>query len=36
VTQGGGSEKIIQHITEAIMALFGVDEHKIKVVKMIS
>jgi stage III sporulation protein AG len=36
VTQGGGNEKIIQHITEAIMALFGVDEHKIKIVKMIS
>lgn len=36
VTQGGGNEIIIRNITDAIKALFGVDEHKIKVVKMIS
>ncbi|MCL2253554.1 MAG: stage III sporulation protein AG [Lachnospiraceae bacterium] len=36
VTQGGGNEKIIRNITDAIKALFGVDEHKIKIVKMIS
>lgn len=36
VTQGGGNSKIIQNITEAIVALFGIDEHKIKIVKMIS
>ncbi len=34
--QGGGNIKIIQNITEAIVALFGIDEHKIKIVKMIS
>ncbi len=36
VTQGGGNSEIIQNITEAIVALFGIDEHKIKIVKMIS
>ncbi len=36
VTQGGGNREIIQNITEAIVALFGIDEHKIKIVKMIS
>jgi stage III sporulation protein AG len=36
VTQGGGDAKIISEITEAIVALFGIDEHKIKIVKMIS
>jgi len=36
VTQGGNNEIIIRNITEAIKALFGVDEHKIKIVKMVS
>lgn len=36
VTQGGGNSEIILNITEAIVALFGIDEHKIKIVKMIS
>lgn len=36
VTQGGHNEMIIRNITDAIKALFGVDEHKIKIVKMIS
>ncbi len=34
--QGGENIKIIQNITEAIVALFDIDEHKIKIVKMIS
>lgn len=34
VAQGGGNEKIQQEMKEAIMALFGIEEHKIKVVKM--
>jgi len=33
-TQGGNNEIIIRNITDAIVALFGVDEHKIKIVKM--
>lgn len=36
VTQGGSNEIIIRNITDAIQALFGVDEHKIKIVKMTS
>lgn len=32
--QGGGDARIVQNITEAIQALFGVESHKIKVVKM--
>lgn len=36
VTQGGNNEIIIRNITDAIKALFGVDEHKIKIVKMAS
>lgn len=34
--QGGDNAIIIQNITEAIQALFGIEAHKIKVVKMIS
>lgn len=34
--QGGGNAGTVQNITEAIQALFGIDAHKIKVVKMIS
>lgn len=34
VAQGGGNENIKVHITEAIEALFGIEPHKIKVVKM--
>ena len=34
--QGGGNAEIVQNITEAIQSLLGIDEHKIKVVKMIS
>lgn len=34
--QGGENVKIVKNITEAIVALFGIDEHKIKIVKMIS
>ena len=34
--QGGGNEKVVKNITEAIQALFGIEAHKIKIVKMIS
>lgn len=34
--QGGGNTQIVKNITEAIQALFGIDAHKIKIVKMIS
>ncbi len=34
--QGGGNAKTVKNITEAIQALFGIDAHKIKIVKMIS
>ncbi len=34
--QGGGNAGTVRNITEAIQALFGIDVHKIKVVKMIS
>ena len=34
VAQGGGTENIQKEMKEAIMALFGIEEHKIKVVKM--
>lgn len=34
VAQGGGSEAVQKNISEVIQALFGIDEHKIKVVKM--
>lgn len=34
--QGGGNAKTVQNITEAIQALFGIEAHKIKIVKMIS
>lgn len=34
--QGGGSQTINKNIIEAIQALFGIDNHKIKVIKMTS
>lgn len=34
VAQGGGNQILQQEMKEAIMALFGIEEHKIKVVKM--
>ena len=34
VSQGGNNEMVAKEMKEAIMALFGIDEHKIKVVKM--
>lgn len=34
--EGGGNAQIVQNITEAIQALFGIEVHKIKIVKMIS
>jgi len=34
VAQGGGNETVKNQIVEAIQALFGIDPHKIKVVKM--
>lgn len=34
VSSGGGNEMVKKQITEAIEALFGIDAHKIKVVKM--
>lgn len=36
VAQGGGSAQVSKNITEAIEALFGIEPHKIKVVKMIT
>ncbi len=34
VAQGGGDASAAKEITEAVMALFGVEAHKIKVMKM--
>lgn len=34
VAQGGGNEAVAREMKEAVMALFGIEEHKIKVVKM--
>ena len=34
--QGGDNKAVIKNITEAIQALFGVEVHKIKVIKMTS
>lgn len=34
--QGGRNPRTAQNITEAIQALFGIEAHKIKIVKMIS
>ncbi|NLL80236.1 MAG: stage III sporulation protein AG [Clostridiales bacterium] len=36
VAQGGGNPETVKNITEAIEALFGVEPHKIKVVRMTS
>ena len=33
--QGGANARVAQNITEAIQALFGIEAHKIKIVKMI-
>ncbi|MFI3176812.1 MAG: stage III sporulation protein AG [Eubacteriales bacterium] len=34
VAQGGGNDTVCKNITDVIQALFGIDAHKIKVVKM--
>lgn len=34
VAEGGGNQSVVQEMKEAIMALFEIEEHKIKVVKM--
>ena len=34
--QGGGNQTVNKNITEAIQALFGIDVHKIKIIKMSS
>ncbi|MCD7745496.1 MAG: stage III sporulation protein AG [Lachnospiraceae bacterium] len=34
IAQGAGSQTVVTEITEAVMALFGVEAHKIKVMKM--
>ncbi len=34
LAQGGDQAQLVQEITEAVMALFGVEAHKIKVMKM--
>ncbi|MCI8584870.1 MAG: stage III sporulation protein AG [Lachnospiraceae bacterium] len=34
IAQGGGSSRIRQEILEAAQALFGIDAHKIKIMKM--
>lgn len=34
--QGGGNQSVNKNITEAIQALFGIEAHKIKVIKMSS
>lgn len=34
IAQGGGNAVVVKEITEAVMALFGVEPHKIKVMKM--
>lgn len=34
IAQGAGSPAVVSEITEAVMALFGVEAHKIKVMKM--
>ncbi len=34
IAQGGGNSSVAAEITEAVMALFGVEAHKIKVMKM--
>ena len=36
VAQGGDNSYVVRNITEAVMALFGVEAHKIKVMKMIT
>ncbi len=34
IAQGAGNAAVVSEITEAVMALFGVEAHKIKVMKM--
>lgn len=34
IAQGAGNSSVVTEITEAVMALFGVEAHKIKVMKM--
>lgn len=33
IAQGGENAVVVQNITEAIQALFGVEAHKIKIMK---
>ena len=34
LAQGGNNPEIIREMKEAIVALFGIEEHKIKIAKM--
>lgn len=34
VAEGGGNDEVVKNISEAIKALFGIEVHKIKVMKM--
>ncbi len=34
IAEGGDKGVVVQNITEAVQALFGVDTHKIKVMKL--
>ena len=34
IAQGGGNSRVRQEILEAAQALFGIDAHKIKIMKM--
>ena len=34
IAEGGGNPTTVQNITEAVLALFDVDTHKIKIMKM--
>lgn len=36
IAQGGDDAVVVQHITEAVQALFGVEAHKIKIMKRAS
>ena len=35
IAEGGGNPTTVQNITEAVLALFDVDTHKIKIMKMV-
>ncbi|MEI3220461.1 MAG: hypothetical protein V8S08_13640 [Lachnoclostridium sp.] len=34
IAEGGDNPVVIQNISEAVQALFGVDTHKIKIMKL--